>query len=161
MFGRSRYRAVVTGAKESVWPYADRFIDDEKMRRRVFAAVAAGFAAWQRARQVPQLRATAVQLAADPVLRHEVEEMVTQLQKAQERVQRGRAHRMRNVLLALTGIGAVVAAWRMSAVRAWFGGLMRKGSAATESFANSPGPGAAPTPTEAKEKETDVQFRAA
>jgi hypothetical protein len=159
MFGRSRYTAALSGAKESVWPYADRFFADEKMRRRVFAAVAAGFAAWQRARQLPQLRATAVQLAADPVLRNEVQEMVTQLQKAQERVERGRSHRMRNLLLALSGIGAAVAAWRVSAVRGWLRRLMGKGSDAAESFANSPGPGAAPTPTE--ENEADAPVRAA
>ena len=156
MFGGSRYRAALGGAKDTASPYAYRFIYDEKMRRRVLAAAAAGLAAWQRARQVPQLRTTAVQLAADPVLRHELNEMVTQLQKAQERVERGRGHRTRNVMVVLGGVGAAVAAWRIPAVRARLGGLMGKGSDAAQSFAT--GTGATATSTD---EEAEAPIRAA
>src|SRR5262245_44863652 len=138
MFGQSRYRAALSGARDSVWPYAGRMLDDEKMRQRVFAAAAAGFAAWQRARQLPRLRATAVLLASDPVLRHELERMVTQLQKAQERVERRRSHRLRNAFVGLAGVGAVVVAWRTPAVRSGFRGLVRRGTDAAGGFTTGP-----------------------
>ena len=51
-----------------------------------------------------------LRLKKDPMLRREVNRMVSSLDKAWGRVERKRSHKLRNTLLVLGGIGGVVAA---------------------------------------------------
>jgi uncharacterized membrane protein len=99
----------VRDVKDSVAEYVDP-LADEKIRRRLASAIAAGAAAQRRARRQAGLVGMAQRLASDPVLRGQLIEMSRQLQKAQKRAKRTRSHKLRNTVLLVTGAGIVVAA---------------------------------------------------
>jgi uncharacterized membrane protein len=106
MFGGKGSKRAVADAAGSVSAYAA----DEKLRERLLAAGAAAMAARKRATRQVGRAATMIMLARDPVLRRQLAEMVTQLNKAQERLQRKRSHKRHNGLLALGGFVAAAAA---------------------------------------------------
>src|SRR5881392_1442991 len=110
MFGRNGARGAVVDAADSVTPYAEQLVEDEKLRARVLAAVGAALAARQRAKRQAGLTGTVTRLASDPVLRAQVAEMVYQLQKARKRVDRRRSHKVRNFTLFVVGAGAAATA---------------------------------------------------
>ncbi len=111
MFTRNkRVSGAAADAIDGLAPYANQLAHDEKLRRRLIAALGAGVAARERAsRQLGPL-GIAVRLGSDPVLRAQVTEALQQLQKAKGRVTRRRSHTTRNVVLFLTGAGAIIAA---------------------------------------------------
>ena len=110
MFGRKNATAVASDAIDGASPYIDQLVHDEKLRERLGAALAAGAAARKRARRQVGLLGLATRLGTDPVLREQVAEAISQLQKARGRIEKNRSHKLRNILLLLTGAGAVVAA---------------------------------------------------
>ncbi|MDX6474925.1 MAG: hypothetical protein QOH95_436 [Gaiellaceae bacterium] len=110
MFKRKNVATVAGDALDSVSPYVDQLAHDEKLRERLAAAIVAGTAARKRARQQAGLVGLATRLATDPVLRAQVGEAVAQLQKARGRMEKARSHKLRNVLLFVTGSGLVIAA---------------------------------------------------
>jgi uncharacterized membrane protein len=111
MLGRKKGVSEVAGdALESVSPYAGQLTHDEKLRQMLVAALAAGVAARRRAKRQAGLVGLAGRLGSDPVLRAQIAETLVQLQKAGGRIKKRRSHKTRNVLLFLTGAGAVVAA---------------------------------------------------
>jgi len=124
MFGKNGARGAVADAAESVAPYAEQIVGDEKLRQRVLAAVGAGLAARQRAKRQFAFTGAAARLAADPVLRAQLAEMIVQLRQARKQVDRNRSHKTRNFVLFLVGAGAVAAAFPSvrSKVRETFGG---------------------------------------
>ncbi|MGZ4335225.1 MAG: hypothetical protein ACXVRJ_13280 [Gaiellaceae bacterium] len=97
-------------AAESVAGYVDPLTKDEKLRQRVAAALAAGAAARRQTRKHVGLRALAVQLGSDPVLRAQLTEVAEQLKGARRRADKARSHKLRNTLLFVGGVGMVVAA---------------------------------------------------
>jgi uncharacterized membrane protein len=97
-------------ALDGLSPYADQLAHDETFRRRLLAALGAALAAQERARRQVGIVGLAGRLGSDPVLRAQVAEAVLQLQKARGRMKPRRSHKTRNVLLVLTGAGAVAAA---------------------------------------------------
>jgi hypothetical protein len=125
MIERSRYSGVVADAKRSVWPYARQLQEDEKLRRNLFAALAAGLAAWERITQLTRLSRRTAELVADPVFRREFHDAVRQLEEAQKRIEHARSHRLRNTLLVVAGAGAVATALKSVHIRSWFVSLMR------------------------------------
>jgi uncharacterized membrane protein len=111
MFGRKHgATAAASDALDGISPYVDQLAHDEKLRKRLMAAVVATAAARTRARQQAGLVGMAGRLASDPVLRAQVAEAVLQLQKARLRLRKKQSHRTRNWLLLLTGAGLIVAA---------------------------------------------------
>src|SRR5215216_2813311 len=124
MFGKNGARSAVADAADTVAPYAEQIVDDEKLRQRVLAAVGAGLAARQRAKRQLGITGAAARIAADPVVRAQLAEMIGQLQKARRRVDRNRSHKTRNFVLFVIGIGAAAAAFPgvRRKVREAFGG---------------------------------------
>jgi uncharacterized membrane protein len=111
MFGRNGARGAVADAADTVTPYAEQLVADEKLRQRVLAAVGAALAARQRVKRQAGFAGAVTRLAADPVLRAQVAEMVLQLQKARQRVDRKQSsHKLRNFTLFTIGLGAAAAA---------------------------------------------------
>jgi hypothetical protein len=110
MFGRKDATTVASDALDGASPYIDRLVHDEKLRERLFAAITAGAAARTRAKRQVGLLGLATRLGSDPVLRAQLAEVVTQLQKARGRIEKNRSHKLRNTFLFLTGAGLVVAA---------------------------------------------------
>jgi hypothetical protein len=110
MFGRKEVASAAVDAKAGVSPYIDQLAQDEKLRERLAAAITAGVAARQRARKHVGLLGIATRLGSDPVLRAQLTEAFTQLQKAKGRIEKNRSHKKRNIVLLLTGAGLVVAA---------------------------------------------------
>jgi uncharacterized membrane protein len=111
MFGRKQgATAAASDAIGGMSTYADQLAHDEKLRRRLIAALSATAAARTRARRQAGWAGMARRLGSDPVLRAQVAEAVAQLQKAKGRVRKNRSHKLRNWLLLLTGAGLVVAA---------------------------------------------------
>jgi uncharacterized membrane protein len=122
MFGRDRgtktriagsaatVKESVADAAEAVVDYIDPLAKDEKLRKRLAAAIVAGAAARNRVRKHTGVTGLARRLAADQVLRAQLIEMAVALQAAQKRAKKSRRHRLRNRILFLTGIGMTVAA---------------------------------------------------
>jgi hypothetical protein len=112
MFGRRNVVMVASDALDGVSPYVDRLANDEQLRRRIGAAIAAGAAARTRARKRKQagLVGLAMQLANDRVLRDQLTEATAQLRKANVRLKKHHSHKLRNAVLFVAGVGAVVAA---------------------------------------------------
>ena len=109
MFGRSKTEAV----KENVATGADlatTLAKDKKFRKQLTAAIGHGEVARRRAASRIGLVATGRRLAGDEELRRNVREMAENLRGAWTRVEKKRSHRVRNVLLAVIGGGAAVAA---------------------------------------------------
>jgi uncharacterized membrane protein len=117
MLKRNGARGAVLDAAEELQSFGSDVVEDEKTRKRVLAAVAAAAAARRRAKRQAGLLGFARRLASDPVLHAQLGEMVTQLQKAQRRVERKRSHKLRNSMLLLAGFGAVSAAVAVPTVR--------------------------------------------
>jgi uncharacterized membrane protein len=117
MFGGNSARTAVGDAASELSGYGTELVQDEKLRERLMAAIVAGAAARRRARRQAGVRGFVQRLAADPVLRAQVGEMLAQLQKAQRRVERRRSHKVRNSLLVLAGFGAASAAVSVPSVR--------------------------------------------
>jgi hypothetical protein len=109
MFGRKNATAVASDAIDGASPYIDQLVHDEKLRERLLAAITAGAAARKRARRQVGLLGIAARLGSDPVLRAQVAEAVSQLQKAKGRIEKNRSHKLRNTFLLLTGAGLVIA----------------------------------------------------
>lgn len=110
MFGRKNVATVAGDALDGASPYIDQLAHDEKLRARLVAAITAGAAARKRAKRQVGLLGVATRLGSDPVLRAQVAEVVSQLQKAKGRIEKNRSHKTRNIVLLLTGAGLVVAA---------------------------------------------------
>ena len=100
----------VADAAEAVVEYIDPLAKDEKLRKRLAAALVAGAAARSRVRRQTGLRGFARRLAADRVLRAQLVEMTEALQAAQKRAKKARSHRRRNTILFLAGVGMTIAA---------------------------------------------------
>jgi hypothetical protein len=110
MFGRKNVATAASDALDGVSPYVDQLAHDEKLRRRLAAAITAGAATRSRAKKQTGLVGLATRLATDPVLRVQLGEVSSQLQKANSRLKKHQSHKLRNTLLLLAGAGAVVAA---------------------------------------------------
>jgi hypothetical protein len=111
MFGQSkRTTGIISGAADRVSPYFDRLAHDEKLRRRLAAAIGGQVAARRRAKRHTGFLGTAARIGSNPALRAPVLEAVSQFQKARGRMQKTNHHRTRNSVLALAGAGIVVAA---------------------------------------------------
>ncbi len=121
MLSRKSAGATLNEAYDTVSPLGERLVKDQQLRERLVAAVEAGLAARQRARRQVGVVGTARRLGTDPVLRAEVLEMVAQLREARKRVETKRRHRVRNVMLAVSGLGLVAA---IPSVRAKVKGLV-------------------------------------
>jgi uncharacterized membrane protein len=123
MLSRKNAANTLTDARDTVVPIGERLVKDEKLRQRLLAAVDAGLAARRRAQQQVGLAGTARRLTSDPVLRAELLEMVAQLQEARHRLEKRRSHKLRNVSLLVTGVGAALA---VPSVRSRVQGLLRR-----------------------------------
>lgn len=110
MFRRKDVTATASDAIDTVSPYVDRLAHDEKLRKRLVAALTAGAAASKRAQKQTGLVGLATRLATDPVLRAQLSEATAQLQKANSRLKKHKSHKLRNTMLLLAGAGAVIAA---------------------------------------------------
>jgi uncharacterized membrane protein len=117
MFGRNGAQTAAADAASELSGYGAEFVQDEKLRQRLMAAIVAAAAARRRAKRQAGVRGFVQRLARDPVLRSEVGEMLTQLQKARRRVERRRSHKVRNSVLVLAGFGAASAAVSIPSVR--------------------------------------------
>jgi uncharacterized membrane protein len=134
MFGRSGARGAVAEAASELSGYGSELVEDEKFRKRLLAALAAGDVVRRRAKRQAGVVGFARRLADDPVLRTQLMEMVVQLQKARRRLERRRSHKLRNSFVVLAGFGAASAAVSMPAVRQRIlrvvGGLKERGESA-------------------------------
>jgi len=130
MFGRKRKSGVVADAAGTAAEYGGQLIEDEKVRNRTLAAIAAAIAAREQAKRQTGLVGLGRRLAADPVFRGQVAEVAAQLQKAQRRADRNRSHKVRNTMLVLAGFGAVTAAAKVESVREWVRALLQRGGRA-------------------------------
>jgi hypothetical protein len=110
MFGRKNVATAASDALDGVSPYVDQLATDEKLRKRLVAALTAGAAASKRAQKQTGLVGLATRLATDPVLRAQVNEATAQLKKANSRLRKHKSHKLRNTMLLLAGAGAIVAA---------------------------------------------------
>ncbi len=111
MFGRMKSaKGAASDAVVSVSPYLDQLTNDEKLRGRLLAALGAGLAAHHRTRQQLGPRGIATRLGTDPVLRAQLVDAVSQLQKARGRMRKKNKGRNTRVLVCLAGGGLVVAA---------------------------------------------------
>jgi uncharacterized membrane protein len=127
MFGRKRTSSVVADAAGTAAEYGGQLIEDEKVRNRTLAALAAAIAARERAKRQAGLVGLGRRLAADPVFRAQLAEAAVHLRKAQRRADRKRGHKLRNTMLVLAGFGAVTAAMKVERVREWVQSLTRAG----------------------------------
>jgi len=102
-------RSAVSGTADPVVGYVDPLAKDEKLRRRLLAAVAAGAAARQRARSQAGLRGLVTRLASDQVLHAQVAEVVAELQAAQKRAKQVHSHKLRTTMVLVGSAGVAVA----------------------------------------------------
>jgi hypothetical protein len=100
----------VAHAADALAEYLDPLARDEKLRRRLAAAIVAGIAARRRVSQQTGLTGLARRLGSDAVLRGQLIELGTQLQAAQKRAKKARSHKLRNTVLFLSGVGLAIAA---------------------------------------------------
>jgi hypothetical protein len=141
-------RKALTDAAGAIVEYVDPLVRDEKLRRRIAAAIVAGSAARQRVRRQTGVTGLARRLGSDPVLRAQTIELVTQLQAARTRAKKARAHKLRNAALLVGGAAIVIAAVPaareklVSAVRGrqgdTAGGSWSAAAAATETTIDAP-----------------------
>ena len=139
MLGRNK------GVTADATEYAKQLIDDETVRRRTIAALAAGLAARRRAMQQTGLTGVARRLATDDVLRRQLNDMVAELRQAQRRADRKRSHKLRNSMFVLAGFGAATAAATMPSVREAVQKLMRRGKSTVGQAAGGMVSGRTPT----------------
>jgi hypothetical protein len=102
-------RRALVDAAGAVVEYVDPLARDEKLRRRVAAAIVAGSAARQRVRKQTGVTGLARRLGSDPVLRARIIELGTQLQAAQKRAQKARTHKLRSLTLLVGGVAIAIA----------------------------------------------------
>ena len=140
MFGRDSGRAAVADAASGLSSYGTELVQDEKLRRRLMAAIVAGAAARRRAKRQAGMRGFARRLATDSVLRAQLAEMVVQLQKARRRVEKRRSHKVRNSILVLAGFGAASAAVSLPSVRQRVVGVVGDLKSRGQSVATGTGP---------------------
>jgi hypothetical protein len=136
MFERKNVATAASDVLDGVSPYVDRLAHDEKLRQRLAAAITAGAAARDRAKKQTGLVGLATRLATDPELRAQLSEVSSQLQKANSRVKPHKSHKLRNTVLLLAGVGAVVAALPSvrEAVLSKLGGDSTDGSGAPHAY---------------------------
>jgi uncharacterized membrane protein len=142
MFGRKKRSGVVADAAGTVAEYGGQVIEDEKMRKRTLAAVAAALAARERAKRQTGLVGLGRRLASDPVFRAQLADAVEHLQKAQRRVDRSRSHKLRNTMLVLAGFGAATAAVSVPSVRRRVEALLQRGKQAAGGISGGQTPAA-------------------
>jgi uncharacterized membrane protein len=138
MFGRKRGSGVVADAAE----YGGQAIEDEKVRKRALAAIAAALAALEHAKRHAGLVGLGRRLTEDSAIRAQLAEAALQLRKAQRRVDRKRSHKLRNLMLLLTGFGAVTAAVSVPGVRQRIEALLRRGKQAVGGISGGTAPAA-------------------
>ena len=101
-------RKALVDAADAVAEYVDPLAKDEKLRRRIAAAIVAGSAAGQRVRKPTGVTGLARRLGSDPVLRAQIIELGTQLQAAQKRAKKARTHKLRKSALLVSGVAIVI-----------------------------------------------------
>ena len=109
MFEQSK-TAKLKDSAASASDYAASLAKDRKFRKELLSAISHGTTAQRQAARKIGFYAAMLRLKKDPMLRREVNRMVSSLDKAWGRVERKRSHKLRNTLLVLGGIGGVVAA---------------------------------------------------
>jgi uncharacterized membrane protein len=128
MLGRKKSTgAVITDAAGAAAEYGGQYVQDEKMRKRTMAAVAAALAARERAKKQTGLVGLGSRLASDPVLRAQVAEVAAQVQALRSRAEKKQSHKLRNFMLIAVGFGAATAALRNPGVRDRVLGFVRGG----------------------------------
>jgi uncharacterized membrane protein len=90
--------------------FAASLAKDRKFRKELLSAISHGTTAQRRAARKIGFYAAMLRLKKDPMLRREVNRMVSSLDNPWARVERKRSHKLRNTLLVLGGIGGLVAA---------------------------------------------------
>ena len=125
MFRRKKGASdVAADALKNVSPYASQLTNDQKLWQMLVSALAAGVAAGQRVKRQAGVLGLAGRLGSDPALRAQIEEAVVQLQKAGRRAKKRKSHMTRNVMLFLSGAGAVVAV--VPNLRRWVTSKLRR-----------------------------------
>ena len=109
MFEQSK-TAKLKDSAASASDFAASLAKDRKFRKELLSAISHGTTAQRQAARKIGFYAAMLRLKKDPMLRREVNRMVSSLDKAWGRVERKRSHKLRNTLLVLGGIGGVVAA---------------------------------------------------
>ena len=107
MFGGSRTKDLKKNAVSSK-DLAVALAKDRKFRKQLRSAVKHGTKARRRAVPRAGIVALGARVAADDKLRNELKETANNLQRAWQRVEKKRSHRLRNLLVAV-GLGAVAA----------------------------------------------------
>jgi hypothetical protein len=102
-------RQTVADAADAVAEYVGPLAKDEKLARRVAAAIVAGSAARERVREQTGVTGLARRLGSDPVLRAQIIELGTQLRAAQKRAKKQQAHKLGNSALLVSGVVIVIA----------------------------------------------------
>jgi uncharacterized membrane protein len=108
MFEQSK-TAKLKDSAASASDFAASLAKDRKFRKELLSAISHGTTAQRRAARKIGFYAAMLRLKKDPMLRREVNRMVSSLDKAWARVEKKRSHKLRNTLLLL-GIGGAVAA---------------------------------------------------
>jgi uncharacterized membrane protein len=108
MFEQSK-TAKLKDSAASASDFAASLAKDRKFRKELLSAISHGTTAQRQAARKIGFYAAMLRLKKDPMLRREVNRMVSSLDKAWGRVERKRSHKLRNTLLVLGGIGGVVA----------------------------------------------------
>jgi len=96
-------------ALREVASYADRIVQDEKLRADLRAAVMHGTEAGNRIKRDVEAGGISTRLAHDRKLRKKLRAMLDDLESAGERMRRKKSRRMRNALLAVAGAAAALA----------------------------------------------------
>src|SRR5262249_53084062 len=94
---------------DEVRDLAASLVRDKKFRRQLLSAVSHGTEAQRRAARKIGFYAAMLRLQKDPMLRRELNKVVSSLDKAWARVERKRSHKVRNTLLVVGGVGGAVA----------------------------------------------------
>jgi hypothetical protein len=111
MFERGKTTGIISATADRMSPYVDRLTHDEKLRRRLATAITGQVTARQRAKKRRTgFLGTAARFGTNPVLRAQMLEAVSQVQKVRGRMQKTNHHKARNSVLALAGAGILVAA---------------------------------------------------
>jgi uncharacterized membrane protein len=108
------------GAKD----LATSLVKDKKFRKELLSAVSHGTTAQRRAARKVGSYAAMLRIKNDPMLRRELNKMVSSLDKAWARVERKRSHKLRNFLIVVGVGGAVAAAASKREVRKKVAGVM-------------------------------------
>jgi uncharacterized membrane protein len=94
---------------KSASEFAAALAKDKKFRKELLSAISHGTIAQRRAARKIGFYATMLRLKKDPMLRRELDRMVSSLDKAWARVERKQSHKLRNTLI-LVGLGGAAAA---------------------------------------------------